>query len=127
MTITEYYNCYKTNTGKKIIEFPYIIPDYSENPNKKISDFFKNCISKNSLHEEPQIINSVKAWHEMLIEYSNREDAVFWIRRYEGSSKTKKAANNGRWVNRRGCRTDFNNASYVFVSNFDVHEIFNMV
>ena len=127
MTITEYYNCYKTNNAKENIEFPYTIPDHSENPDEKISDFFKNCVSKNSLHQEQHLINSVKAWHEMLVEYSNREDAVFWIRRYEGSSKTEKAANEGRWVNRRGCRTDFNNASYVFVSNFDVHEIFNMV
>lgn len=127
MTITEYYNCYKTKNAKENIEFSCAIPDHSENPDEKISDFFKNCISKNNLHEEQHLINNVRAWHEMLVKYSNRNDAVFWIRRYEGSSKTEKAANNGRWVNRRGCRTNFNNTSYVFVSNFDVHEIFNMV
>lgn len=127
MTITEYYDSYKTNRGKENIEFSYTIPDHSEHPDEKISDFFKNCISKNNLHEEQHLINNVKAWHEMLVKYSNRDDAVFWIRRYEGSSKEEKAANGGRWINRRGCRTDFNNTSYVFVSNFDVHEIFNMV
>ena len=107
MTITEYYNCYKTKEQKENIEFPYIIPDHSENPDKKISDFFTNCISKNNLHEDAHLIANVKAWHEMLIEYSNREDAIFWIRRYEGSSESEKIANGNRWVNRRGCRTDF--------------------
>lgn len=110
MTIKEYYANYKTN--KKLgITLPCGTAD-------TIEEFYNKCISKNMLPKE-----NVLAWHDMFIEYIQRKDAVFWVRYYESGNKKS-----GRWNTRRGCKTQFNDGfSYVFVSNFDAHEIFNMV
>lgn len=109
MTIKEYYDNYKKNKN-----YPHALLDGYDNT---VNKFYKNCIEKHMLPKD-----NVLEWHKMFLEYIERDDAVFWVRYYEGGSK-----NSGRWNNRRACKTDFNNLSYVFVSNYDVHEIFNMV
>lgn len=110
MTITEYYKNYKNNK-----HYPHTLSNGSAS---SIGEFYNKCIAPNLLP-----IENVLAWHEMLLEYVERKDAVLWIRYHESGNK-----NNGRWNNRRACKTEFEDGfSYVFVSNFDVHEIFNMV
>lgn len=112
MTIQEYYdNYYRTK------RFPKQLPN-SVKCDKTIKDFYDNCIFKNQCSK-----CDVLAWHDMFLEYLNLPDAIYWIRYYESGSKI-----NGRWTNRRACYTEFKDGfSYVFVSNFDVHEIFNMI
>ena len=120
MTITEYYQQYKTKAGRERIAYPIEISDGSA---KKFSEFYEDCIGQHILNRD-----SVIAWHEMLLKYVTLDDAVFWVRRYESSSEKEKKSHNNRWVNRRACKTEYPDGfSYVFVSNFDVHEIFNMV
>ena len=110
MTIREYYENYK-QTKKLNVNLPV-------GKDVTVKDFYKNCIAKNALP-----IANVLAWHKMFMEYIKRDDAIFWIRYYESGSKKS-----GRWNTRRGCKTRFEDGfSYVFVSNFDAHEIFNMV
>lgn len=110
MTIREYYKDYK-NTSK----YGFTLPSRTD---KTVAEFYDNCILPNALNRD-----NVLAWHEMLTEYAEREDAVFWIRYYESGNKKS-----GRWNNRRACITKFADGfSYVFVSNYDAHEIFNMV
>ena len=110
MTIKEYYENY--NTNKKLnITLPI-------NTAVTVKDFYNNCIKYNMLP-----LDSVIAWHNMFMEYIEIDDAIFWVRYYESGSKKT-----GRWNTRRGCKTQFRDGfSYVFVSNFDAHEIFNMV
>ena len=110
MTIKEYYENY--NTNKKLnIALPV-------NTAVTVKDFYNNCVKYNMLP-----LDSVIAWHNMFMEYVEMDDAIFWIRYYESGIKK-----NGRWNTRRGCKTQFKDGfSYVFVSNFDAHEIFNMV
>lgn len=120
MTITEYYQHYKTKSGKELIAYPIKISDGSA---KKFSELYEDCIGQHILNRD-----NVIAWHKMLLEYVTLEDAVFWVRRYESSSEKEKKSHNNRWVNRRACKTEYPDGfSYVFVSNFDAHEIFNMV
>lgn len=110
MTISEYYKNYKANKKMKIA-----LP---VNNDVTVKDFYDNCISHNILPRD-----SVLAWHNMFMEYVERPDAIFWVRYYESGNK-----NSGRWNTRRGCKTQFKDGfSYVFVSNYDAHEIFNMV
>ncbi len=112
MTIQEYYdNYYKTK------RFPNQLLNSVKN-DKTIKDFYDNCIYKNQCSK-----SDVLAWHEMFLDYLKLPDAIYWIRYYESGSKI-----NGRWTNRRACYTEFKDGfSYVFVSNFDVHEVFNMI
>ncbi len=110
MKIKEYYTDYKTN--KK-----YPIKIWS-GTDKTIDDFYNNCIQRHILP-----VANVLAWHKMLMEYADRPDAIYWVRYFESGSKAS-----GRWNNRRACLTRFADGfSYVFVSNFDAHEILNMV
>ena len=110
MTIREYYKNYK-----KTKKFNSVL---SNGNDKTIKEFYINCISKNILPKD-----NVLAWHDMLMKYTEREDAIFWVRYYESGKKI-----NGRWNTRRACKTEFKDGfSYVFVSNYDAHEIFNMV
>lgn len=114
MTITEYYENYRSNRKYK--------PTFFSGKDETINDFYDNCIEK---HIQELDINYVLAWHNMLVNYINREenDQVFWVRYYESGNKQ-----NGRWNNRRACKTEFKDGfSYVFVSNYDAHEILNMV
>ena len=120
MTITEYYQNYKTAAGKKVIAYPIKMADGSA---KSLSELYDNCIEEHLRFQANAI-----AWHEMFMRYIALPDAVFWVRRYESSSKKQKALHGGRWPTRRACKTEYTDGfSYVFVSNFDAHEIFNMV
>ena len=110
MTIIEYYENYKTN--KKLnVKLPV-------NTAITVKEFYDKCVKFNMLPLE-----SVIAWHNMFMQYVEMDDAIFWVRYYESGNKKS-----GRWNTRRGCKTQFRDGfSYVFVSNFDAHEIFNMV
>ena len=121
MTITEYFELYKTASGKKMLEYPIkITPDNA----KSFSELYDKCIKE---HIESIKINVLK-WHNMFLRYVQLPDAIFWVRRYESSSKTEKKLHGGRWVTRRACKTEhIDGFSYVFVSNYDAHEIFNMI
>jgi len=110
MTIKEYYTNYKVNK-----KYPIKLRSGTD---KTIDDFYNNCIQRNILPAA-----NVLAWHKMLMEYADRPDAIYWIRYFESGSKAS-----GRWNNRRACVTRFADGfTYAFVSNFDTHEILNMV
>jgi len=110
MTITDYYANYKVNK-----KYPIKLNKGSDTT---IDDFYNDCLGSHLLPAK-----NVLAWHKMLMDYANSKDPIYWIRYYEKGSKAS-----GRWSNRRACVTRFSDGfSYVFVSNFDVHEIFNMV
>lgn len=110
MTISEYYENYSTTK-----RFPNQLPNGNDST---IDDFYRNCIAKNLCSKQ-----DVLAWHDMLMEYVEMDDAVLWVRYYESGPKV-----NSRFTTRRACYTAFEDGfSYSFVSNFDVHEIFNMV
>lgn len=110
MTIKEYYKNYKTNK-----KYPIKLISGTD---KTIYNFYNNCIQRHILPVE-----NVLAWHKMLMEYADRPDAIYWIRYFESGSKAS-----GRWNNRRACLTRFvDGFAYAFVSNFDAHEILNMV
>ena len=110
MTINEYYSNYSVNK-----RYPITLMSGTD---KTIEDFYNNCIQRHILPTK-----NVLAWHKMLMEYADRPDAIYWVRYYEGEKKVS-----DRWNNRRGCMTRFADGfSYVFVSNFDAHEILNMV
>lgn len=114
MTIHEYYNNYKI-TGKYNISL-------FRGTDATMEDFYQNCISLHTLS-----LSNVLAWHNMLMDYVERPDAIFWIRYYESGSETYRKKI-GRWNNRRGCITKFADGfSYAFVSNYDVQEIYNMI
>lgn len=110
MTIKEYYLNYKTSK-----KYPIKL---CTGKDTTIDEFYNNCIVSHLLP-----VNSVLAWHKMLMDYVDRPDAIYWIRYYESGSKAS-----GRWNNRRACVTRFSDGfTYAFVSNFDAHEILNMV
>ena len=110
MTIREYYENYKENK-----KYPINLFDGNDTT---IESFYNNCIYKNIERWEENIMK----WHKMFMEYVDLPDAIYWIRYYESGSKKS-----GKYDNRRACYTKFNNIEYVFVSNYDVHEIFNMI
>lgn len=121
MTITEYYQHYGTRTGRKYIQYPI---DMRVDSAKSFSELYEKCIKEHVA----RLMKNAIAWHEMLQRYVRLPDAVLWVRRYESSSKKEKALHGGRWPTRRACKTEYSDGfSYVFVSNFDAHEIFNMV
>lgn len=108
MTITDYYNNY-------LLKYPNQLP-VPNNTDDTINEFYDNCIKQN-------MGGNVLDWHNMFMEYVDLDDAVFWIRYYESGKKV-----NNRYSNRRACYTEFKDGfSYVFVSNYDAQEIFNMV
>jgi hypothetical protein len=110
MKIKEYYTDYKTNK-----KYPIKL---RRGTDKTIDDFYNNCIQRHILP-----VANVLAWHKMLMEYADRPDAIYWVRYFESGSKAS-----GRWNNRRSCLTRFADGfTYAFVSNFDAHEILNMV
>lgn len=112
MTIKEYYDNYKINK-----KYPVKLQSGND---RTIDDFYQNSISKHRLDIPKE---RIIAWHKMFVEYTNRSDAIFWIRNYENGSKAS-----GAYDTRRGCLTTFADGfSYVFVSNYEVHEIFNMI
>ena len=106
--IKQYFDNYKNRR---------ILPKVKEGSDSTINDFFVNCIEPVLAPKE-----NVIAWHNMFMEYVKRKDAVFLLRRYENGSK-----NSGRWNTRRSAMTCFKDGfAYVFVSNFEAHEIYNM-
>lgn len=110
MTIQEYYDNYIKNK-KADIKLP-------KGGAKTIEDFYNKCLVVQQLPKE-----NVLKWHKMFMEYVNKPDAIFWVRYYESGKKEECG-----WNTRRGCKTQFADSfSYVFVSNYDAHEIFNMV
>ncbi len=110
MTIREYYKNYEKNK-----KYPINLFDGNDTT---IESFYNNCIYKNIENWKDNIME----WHKMFMEYVDMPDAIYWIRYYESGSKKS-----GKYDNRRACYTRFNNVEYVFVSNYDVHEIFNMI
>ena len=111
MNIKDYYKNYATNKYSKKLSTGYA---------NTIDDLYKNCIQDTLLD-----VKDVLAWHNMLMEYVDLTDAIFWVRYYESGSRNKIT---NRFNNRRACLTRFNDGfSYVFVSNYDAHEIFNMI
>lgn len=116
MNISDYYNDYANQKKHSVV-----LNDAPQTSNT-INDFYNDCI-KNTLLEK----DTVLAWHNMLMEYVDLPDAIYWIRYYESKGKGYDKVTK-RHNNRRACFTRFNDGfSYVFVSNFDAHEIFNMV
>ena len=117
MTIQDYYDDKNYKKNKK-----YTPKLYSDEA-KTIAEFYQKCLSKHI--SDPSYIANAKAWHKMLMEYVEDPDAVFWIRYHENGPKNPIT---GRYQTRRACKTVFaDGTTYVFVSNYDAHEIFNMV
>lgn len=92
------------------------LPDLQEGSAVTVDDLYINCIERTLIAEE-----NVMSWHKILMEYIERDDAVFLLRRYENGKKI-----DGRWNTRRSAMTRFADGfTYVFVSNFEAHEIYN--
>lgn len=109
MTISEYYRSYKKN------RYPISLQSGQD---KSLNEFFKNFIEPRCLKQ-----SDVIKWHEMLMKYIERDDAIYWIRYYETGPQI-----NGVFKNRRACLTEFEDGfKYVFVSNYDAQEIFRMI
>lgn len=112
MNIKEYYEKYKVNKKYE--------PSFFGGKDKTIDDFYHNCISRHNLP-----FDNVVSWHKMFLEYIKRDDAIFWVRYHENGPKDEFT---NRFKTRRACKTVFKNGfSYVYVSNYDAHEIFNMI
>ncbi|MDD6627131.1 MAG: UvrD-helicase domain-containing protein [Lachnospiraceae bacterium] len=106
--IEQYFDDYKKRK---------VLPELKVGSASTIEKFFADCIVPTLIPKE-----NAMAWHNMLMEYINRDDAVFLLRRYENGSKK-----GGRWNTRRSAMTRFADGfRYVFVSNFEAHEIYNM-
>jgi len=111
MKICDYYNNYKENAKYAI--------SLNSGHDKTLKDLYNNCISQHFISRKDNILK----WHKMFMEYVDRPDAILWIRYYENGGK-----NEGRFQIRRGCVTEFEDGfTYAFVSNYDVHEIYNMI
>lgn len=109
MTISQYYQNYNKN------RYPISLQSGQD---KSLNNFFKNFIGPRCLKKADVI-----EWHDMFMKYIDREDAILWIRYYESGKQS-----NGKWNNRRACLTEFKDGfRYVFVSNYDAQEIFNMI
>jgi len=117
MTIREYLDSHYDKTARELRSvYPYKV--VAGGPFQTIKDFYDGYITNYLL--DPK---NVLAWHEMLMEYVDRPDAVLWVRRFEsGGNKTI------GWKNRRGCYTECADGfKYVFVSNYGAQEIFIMI
>lgn len=110
MTIKDYFNTYY-----KTLKYPF---SYVTRLDKTIEDFYNNCISEVYLHQS--IKDNLIAWHNMLVEYTKKEN-TFFIRRYESG------LNNNINDNRRGAKVEFDDGfSIIYASNYDAQEILNM-
>ena len=106
--IASYFHNYKKRKALPQLQYGY---------SATIEEFYEECMEHSMIAKE-----NVLAWHYMLMEYIKREDAIFFLRRYENGRK-----DNGRWNTRRSAITRFADGfRYVFVSNFEAHEIYNM-
>lgn len=110
MTIRDYFKNYSS-----LSTYPSYLSDGEA---QTIQELYDGLISKHLLPRDNAL-----AWHDMLVKYSARPDAVLWIRGNE-----KGAFLNGRYTNRRAAVTRYDDGfSYVFVSNYDAQEILNMI
>lgn len=111
MKIKEYFKDYiKYNKYEKEIKEGKFIT---------IEDFYNDCIKFTEI--DPQI---VLHWHNMLLDYIKLPNAIFWIRKYEKGKKSNK----NQYMNRRASLTKYKDGTtIVYVSNFDVQEIYNMM
>lgn len=110
MNIIDYFKDYKKNS-----KFPF---GFSSNDSCTIDDFYKNNISQ--IYSNPQNINNLIAWHNMLIEYIQDDNNIFWVRQYENGGKDSND-------NRRASLVEFMDGfKILYVSNFDAQEILNM-
>ena len=117
MTITEYYEKKNYDKHKK-----YDI-SITKSEDITVDDFYNNCIAKHISH--PDYVRNAIEWHNMLVQYAEDKESVLWVRYHENGPKDEVS---GRYKTRRACQTIFQDGfSYVFVSNYDAHEIFNMV
>ena len=112
---------FSRHNEKKIIDFEISLPEYEEV--KTVTELYEKCIKPTLIDSEYAI-----AWHKMLVEYIDRSDAVFLIRKYEGGNNKNWEQRGLRpYKNRRAAKTVMaDGCSYVFASNFEVHEIYNM-
>ena len=116
MNISDYYKNY-ANQKKYSVAL-----NKASQTSITINEFYDDCIKKTLLKRD-----AVLKWHKMLMKYVDLPDAIYWIRYHENKGKGYDKATK-RHNNRRACFTRFNDGfSYVFVSNFDAHEIFNMI
>lgn len=105
-----------------------ILKDFIEKSNKhfiknlhngsstSIEDFYQKVVLINSPKKE-----IVEQWHELLIQYINDHDAIFFIRRYASAPKKD-------WSKiRRGFLTEYDcGLKYVFCDNYFAHYFFMM-
>lgn len=71
--IEQYFDDYKNRKS---------LPGLKVGTAKTIADFYDDCIKPTLIPKENAI-----AWHKMLMQYIEREDAIFMLRRYENGSK----------------------------------------
>lgn len=106
--IEQYFDNYKKRR---------LLPELKVGTAKTIANFYDDCIAPALIPKENVIM-----WHKMFMQYIERDDAIFLLRRYENGSKA-----GGRWNTRRSAMTRFADGfTYVYVSNFEAHEIYNM-
>lgn len=105
------------------------------NYNKTIGELYSDCISKNieSLWKTDK--DKIKNWCTFIQEYAeDKKCPIYWIRKYESGKNDKDGEDNtSKWDNRRGALTIVVNDDgvpcygYIFVSNFDAQELYNMM
>jgi hypothetical protein len=92
------------------------VPKLPHGKASSIKELYESLI-ENSLPKKETIEN----WHELLLKYIQKEDAVFFIRRYA-------SAPNKQWdLIRRGFLTEYSSGlKYVFCDNFFAHYFYLM-
>jgi len=121
-----------------------------------IDKFYDECIKEHVTKLYVNNKDNLIKWHEFIMNVVNKDVPIYWIRKYESQTSygtvvdekgsTKNESGNKyvkstkdkdkyitRWNTRRGALTIVTNEEgkpqygYVFVSNFDAQEIYNMV
>jgi hypothetical protein len=94
----------------------YFIEKLPSGDTNSVEEFYKNVILINSPDKD-----IVEKWHQLLMEYVNDREAVFFIRRYASDS------NNDWTMIRRGFLTEYDSGlKYVFCDNYFAHYFFMM-
>lgn len=116
ITIYDYFY----NNIKGIKKFSSYFPNIEEAKTPK--DFYDSFINKTLLDKESAI-----GWHKLLIKYINEsDDCIHFCRLYESGGQ--KDSNNIQIDRiRRTAETDDNGFKYIFVSNYDAAEMFNII
>lgn len=106
------------NTLKDFIEKSdkHFITNLPSGSATSIEDFYEKVVLINSPKKE-----IVERWHNLLIQYINDDEAVFFIRRYSSAPKKD-------WTKiRRGFLTEYDcGLKYVFCDNYFAHYFFMM-